>query len=419
MYNIKKLENGLTIVAEYIPYVKSVSFGVWVNNGSRYENINESGISHFIEHMLFKGTKNRSSKQLAESIDRIGGQINAFTGKENTCYYTKTLDSHIDISIDVLSDMLFNSLFTKKDINIEKKVIFEEINMYEDSPEDVANDLLMETVWAKDSLGQPILGTYDTLNNISKDTIMQYYKSHYCPSNTVIAIAGNFDYDIVIEKINKHFGNWENSKIFNNSFENADYSKDIVFKKKDIEQAHLCVGFKGIEHGNDDIYTLLLINTIFGGGMSSMLFQNIREKKGLCYSIYSYSVSYQNAGLFTIYTGLNPSKTTEVIKLIGNEIESLKKNKLTEEEIYKGREQLKGNIILGMESVSSRMSSIGKSVLTLGKIKTPEEVLKKCDEIDINSVDRLINKIFDKQNLSFSLVGSVPKNTNFYDLFDF
>lgn len=413
MFKKVTLDNGVRIVYEKIPHVRSVSVGVWIGAGSRNESPRNNGVSHFIEHMLFKGTGKRSAKEIAENIDNIGGQLNAFTGKECTCYYTKTLDSHIDISMDVLADMLFNSKFRTSDIDLERKVILEEIGMYEDTPEDMAHDILTESVWEGHSLGYPILGTKECLNGIDKDIIRSYIDANYLPSNCVVSVAGNFDEDGLIPIIASYFGRWHGIPDVKGEVRNPVYKKSIKIKEKDTEQVHLCIGFKGIEHGSDELYTLLAINNIFGGGMSSRLFQNIREEKGLVYSIYSYPSSYKNAGLFTIYAGMNPERLKEVIQLVKEEVILLAEKGITSDEIAKSKEQLKGNYILGLESTSSRMNSIGKSELMLGKIYTPEEVLARIDKISMENVQGVIKKVFDLDTYSLSVVGNV-KNEDIY-----
>jgi len=392
--------------------------GIWVGAGSRNEKKEINGISHFIEHMLFKGTKKRSAKEIAESIDSIGGQINAFTGKECTCYYTKTLDTHIDIAIDVLTDMFFNSVFSEKDIDIERKVVLEEISMYEDSPEDLVHDYLSETVWENDAIGMPILGTYESLHNIERDTIVNYISEHYLPENTVIAVAGNFDDNVLIDIVKKNFGSWYSDRKPVKQFEKANFKVSNRIKQKDIEQVHICLGFEGIEHGNDDLYSLLAINNVFGGGMSSRLFQKIREERGLVYSIYSYPSSYCNAGLFTIYAGMNPEHRDTFLKLVMEEIKILIKHGISEEELAKSKEQLKGSYILGLESTSSRMNSLGKSELMLGKVYTPEEVLKKIDEVNNEKVREIIEKVFQMEKMSIAVVGNINEKLIYQNIYE-
>ena len=403
------LDNGLRLVYEKISYVRSVSVGIWVGTGSRSENTKNNGISHFIEHMLFKGTTNRSAKEIAECIDAIGGQINAFTGKECTCYYTKTLDTHLNISLDILSDMLFNSRFASNDIKVEKKVVVEEIGMYEDTPEELVHDIFSEMVWRGNSLGYPILGTHECIDRFNKKMINQYMEENYTPYNTVISVAGNFDEAQLIEDVKKYFGNWSCTREYSRNYQPAEYRTDKVIREKDTEQVHLCMGFEGIENGDDRVYSLLALNNIFGGGMSSRLFQKIREEKGLVYSIYSYPSTYKTAGLFMIYAGMNPEYLQTVIDLTKKEIDLLIKKGITKDELDKSKEQLKGNYILGLESTNSRMNSIGKSELMLGRINTPEEVLQKMDRITIDNIREVIGMVFKYEKLSISAVGNLKK----------
>ncbi|NLU26229.1 MAG: insulinase family protein [Hungateiclostridium thermocellum] len=409
MYKRIKLENGVRVVCEKIPYLRSVSIGIWVGTGSRNESQSNNGISHFIEHMLFKGTDNRSAREIADSIDSIGGQLNAFTGKECTCYYTKTLDSHADIALDVLSDMFFNSRFEEKDIEVEKKVILEEIGMHEDSPEELVHDILSETVWEDNSLGLPILGTRETLLNINKDKIKAYINERYLPQNTVIAVAGNFEEDRIIDVIKEKFGGWNASGKDSKTIEDAKFKVNSKIKVKDTEQIHICMGFEGVAHGSDELYPLLAVNNVLGGGMSSRMFQKIREEKGLVYSIYSYPSSYKNAGLFTIYAGMNAEHLEKVVELIIKEIKILLKEGLSKDELEKSKEQLKGSYILGLESTSSRMNSMGKSEVLMDRIYTPDEILKKIDAVNQESVERVIKQIFCLDKISFAIVGNIKK----------
>ncbi len=406
------LKNGVRVVCEKIPYVRSVSAGIWIKTGSRNENIKNNGISHFIEHMLFKGTETRSAAQIAESIDNIGGQLNAFTGKECTCFYSKTLDEHVETALDVLSDMIFRSVFAKKDISLEKKVILEEIGMYEDSPEDLVHDQLSETVWSGSSIGYPILGTRKSLRSISREMIAEYMKDRYTTDNTVISIAGNFDDTQLEELLEKYFGSWDTVSKSGQENHNVVFKPEVSKKDKDTEQVHICIGFEGIRNGDSSIYPLLAVNNILGGGMSSRLFQRIRERKGLVYSIYSYPTTYKDAGLFTIYAGMKPENLGQVMSLIYDEIRLLKKKGISQSELDKTREQMKGNYMLGLESTSSRMNSIGKSELLLGYINTPEEILNKIRAITMDGVTDIIQKILDLDKKGISLVGSIRNNTN-------
>lgn len=410
MYKKHILDNGVRVVYERIPYVRSVSLGIWVKTGSRNENGRNNGISHFIEHMLFKGTKKRSAAEIAETIDNIGGQLNAFTGKECTCFYAKTLDTHLDLAFDVLADMFFNSLFASKDITVEKKVILEEIGMYEDSPEELVHDILSETVWDGNPIGYPILGSQKCLKSINKQSIIAYMSKNYTPGNVVISVAGNFEEESLVGMIGKYFRDWKAETAKRTEYEAVIFKPGLKIKEKETEQVHLCLGFKGIEHGNDRLYSLLAVNNIFGGGMSSRLFQKIREKKGLVYSIYSYPSAYKNAGLFTIYAGMKPEQLNEVSQLILDEIRLLVKKGIKPGDLAKSKEQLKGNYILGLESTSSRMNSIGKSELMLGYINTPEEVLEKIDAISMEVIDDIIDKTFDIGSAGVSIVGNIKQD---------
>lgn len=411
MYTKYLLDNGLRIVTEKIPHVKSVSIGIWVETGSRHEDSSNNGISHFIEHMLFKGTYNRSAKDIAESIDNIGGQLNAFTSKECTCFYAKVLDNHLPIAVDVLADMLFNSKFSEEDIEKEKSVVLEEINMYEDSPEDIVHDLLSQTLYDGHSLALPILGRTNVLKNLTRKDILDYFKKHYTPDNTVISIAGNFDCDETIKQLEASFGNWNGSKTTFDIKKPTILNKRLKSKSKSTEQLHLSIGMEGVPQGKRDLYSLLVLNNIFGGSMSSRLFQRIREERGLVYSIYSYPSSYKDTGLFAIYAGLNPNHLLTVYELILKEIRNLKNGSLTKEEVNRSKEQLKGNFILGLESTSSRMTSLGKSELLLEEIYSPKEILEKIDKISLNDVKDIIDKIFDMNKFNVAYVGKL-KNEN-------
>ncbi|WP_368487637.1 M16 family metallopeptidase [Clostridium sp. BJN0013] len=405
MYNVFKLDNGLRIVVEDIDYVNSVSVGLWVKNGSRNENDKNNGISHFIEHMFFKGTTNRTALEIAECIEDIGGQINAFTGKEATCFYVKVLNSHLDLAIDVISDMLFNSKFLPEDIEKEKGVIIEEINMSEDSPEDVLSDLHSKAMWGKDSISFPILGSIDTVKSFTKEHLMEYISSYYIPENSVISIAGNVDLNKVERLIEKYFGTWNilNKKVTN--YSKPEFLSNHFFKKKNIEQLHLSLGIPGVENGSNDLYTLLILNNMYGGVASSILFQKIREERGLCYSIYSYITTFNNIGAITVYAGLNAKYAYDVIARIKDEMLKFSTSVITKDKLKKLKEQLKGNYILGLESISSRMFNNGKSLLLLNRLNIPEDIIDKINKIDEESIERVMKNTFYKGIVNSSFVG--------------
>ncbi|WP_282192230.1 M16 family metallopeptidase [Romboutsia ilealis] len=405
MYKKHVLENGLTIIGEEIPYVKSISLGIWINAGSRIEDEEISGISHFIEHMLFKGTKNRTSKQIASEIDNLGGQINAFTSKECTCYYVKLLDSHIDIGIDILSDMILNSKFNEDDLDKERSVIIEELKMYEDSPEDLAYDLLTENIYKNDTLGMNIIGTEESLKKLNREKLLDYFNKYYLPNNSVIAISGNFNFNEIINKIEEKFKGWKKKSV-NIDIKKAEFKSCFLTKNKDIEQVNLAMSLEAVPLENDEeVYALAVINTVFGGSISSRLFQKIREEKGLVYSIYSSQSLYRKCGELGIFASMSNEHLEEVYESIIEEIKIMKKDYLTEQEIKESKEQLKGSYILGLESTSSRMMSIGRSLLLNNKVESTDDILKSIDNVDRETVKKVIDKIFNLNKLGVCIVG--------------
>lgn len=404
MYKQYSLNNGLRVALEKIDYVQSISIGLWVKSGSRNENENNNGISHFIEHMMFKGTDNRSAKKIVKTIEDLGGQINAFTGKEATCYYIKLLYTHLDVALDILSDMLFNSKFDEEDIELEKGVILEEISMDEDSPEDVLVELHNKAVWGQDPITLPILGSREGVKSFKRNQIIEYLNNYYVPENCVISIAGNFDENIY-KLIESYFGNWKALGGSPVKYSTPDILSNHLFKNKEIEQLHMNLGIQGVEIGNEDMPNLLLLNNILGGTTSSILFQKIREEKGRCYSIYSYANGYNNTGIINIYTGLNPKYSIEVLKLIMEEVYKFSKSYISKEQIIKGKEGLKGSYILGLEGTSSRMFSNGRSLLLLNKINKPEDIIKEIDKIDSESIHRVKKNTFKKGIINSAFVG--------------
>jgi predicted Zn-dependent peptidase len=406
MYKLIQLKNGLRVVLEHIDYVNSVSVGLWVNNGSRNEDANNNGISHFIEHMFFKGTEKRSAKQIAEEIEDVGGQLNAFTGKEATCYYIKALDTHLDLSLDILSDMLFRSKFAEEDIEKEKGVVIEEINMSEDTPEDVLSDLHSKAIWGDDSISLPILGVIDTVNAFTREQLTEYISKHYTPKNSVVSICGKIDVNEVEKLVEEYFGHWNSETNTTITYTTPPIIDRCLSRKKNIEQLHISLGLQGVPLGEEDLYTLLLLNNILGGGVSSLLFQTVREEHGLCYSIYSYPASFRNTGIVNVYTSLTPNYAAEALTLIKEEIYNFSKTRISDEKLHKAKEQIKGSYILGLESTSSRMFSNGKSVLFQNKINDPRNVMSKIDAINMNSVNNVMESTFAKGILNSAFVGN-------------
>lgn len=403
MYELKTLSNGIRVVAEKIDYLRSVSIGVWVGNGSRYENRSENGISHFIEHMMFKGTNRRSAEDIAREIDSVGGQINAFTAREYTCYYTKTLDAHAELAADVLSDMLTDVKLDPRDLELERRVICEEISLYEDSPEDLVYDLASYAVWGDTPMGRNILGTRETLDKMTPEMLRAYMKSHYTSENIIISVSGNYG-EGFFDMLEKYFGG---ASLINKapSMEKAIYMPKNILRRKDIEQVQLVLSFKSIDIMDDSVYSLLAFNNVFGSGMSCRLFQNIRERRGLVYSISAGHSSYSGAGVFDISAGMSPSNVEEVAELITEEIKRVKRDKLTAAEVEAAKEQLKGSYILSYESTGARMQGAGRSLLLNKPLYTQEEVLAMIDAVSTNSVADIIDRVLNTDTAAVSAVG--------------
>jgi predicted Zn-dependent peptidase len=412
MYRKSILSNGIRVVSESIPYVKSVTLGIWVGTGSRSELEHNHGISHFIEHMVFKGTFKRSAKDIAETVDEVGGQLNAFTAKEHTCYYIKVLDTHLELALDVLSDMLLYSKFDSDDIKREREVVLEEVHMYEDTPDELVHDIHLNNIWAGHALGRNILGTIPSIEKFDKSLINEYYQDFYTPDNIVIAAAGNLPHEKLAELAERYFGKMTGKKKQGN-FIKPSLIPAHTIQSKAIEQVHLCLGTHSVPQSSPDIYTIHILNNILGGGISSRLFQSIREAKGLAYSIYSYQTNYSDAGLFTIYAGTRPSNTIQVIELIRQNISEMKDIGINAGELSKTKEQLKGSLLLGLESSSSRMSRVGKMEITLGKYITLDEVVAKIDKVSLEDLREITQELFNAKTLCFTALG--PVNEEIYN----
>ncbi|MCG8395188.1 insulinase family protein [Bacillus atrophaeus] len=385
-------QNGVRVVLENNPTVRSVAIGVWIGTGSRHETPEINGISHFLEHMFFKGTNTRSARDIAESFDRIGGQVNAFTSKEYTCYYAKVLDEHANYALDVLADMFFHSSFDENELKKEKNVVYEEIKMYEDAPDDIVHDLLSKATYGNHSLGYPILGTEETLDSFNGDSLRQYMDDFYTPDRVVISIAGNVT-DSFIKDVEKWFGTYE-AKGAASGVKQPEFHYEKLTRKKETEQAHLCLGFNGLEVGHPDIYNLIVLNNVLGGSMSSRLFQDVREDKGLAYSVFSYHSSYEDSGMLTIYGGTGAKQLQLLSETIQETLGTLKRDGITPKELENSKEQMKGNLMLSLESTNSKMSRNGKNELLLGKHKTLDEIINELNEVNLESVNGLARKMF-------------------------
>lgn len=410
MYQKSTLPNGIRVVTEAIPYVKSVTVGVWVGTGSRNEEDHNHGISHFIEHLMFKGTANRSAKDIAETVDAVGGQLNAFTAKEYTCYYIKVLDNHLELALDILSDMMLSSRYAPEDIAREREVVLEEVNMYEDSPDELVHDIYLDNVWPHHPLGRNILGTTESIGRFDRNLVCEYYDNFYRPDNIVVAAAGNLTHARVEELIGRFFGGFSGRK-------KAQAAKPPLLMPtrrlhaRESEQVHFCLGTASVPQDSPDIYVAHVLNNILGGGISSRLFQAIREERGLAYSIYSYLSNYSDSGLFTIYAGTRPANLDQVVELILENVEQLKNGDLSAAELNKTKEQLKGNLLLGLESSSSRMSRLGKMEITMGKYTTLDEVVAKIEKVSMDDLQKMMDTVFVAEKLSFTALGPVKDNT--------
>ncbi|ADM37767.1 insulinase family protein [Bacillus spizizenii] len=385
-------QNGVRVVLENNPTVRSVAIGVWIGTGSRHETPEINGISHFLEHMFFKGTSTRSAREIAESFDRIGGQVNAFTSKEYTCYYAKVLDEHANYALDVLADMFFHSTFDENELKKEKNVVYEEIKMYEDAPDDIVHDLLSKATYGNHSLGYPILGTEETLASFNGDSLRQYMHDYYTPDRVVISVAGNIS-DSFIKDVEKWFGSYE-AKGKATGLEKPEFYTEKLTRKKETEQAHLCLGFKGLQVGHERIYDLIVLNNVLGGSMSSRLFQDVREDKGLAYSVYSYHSSYEDSGMLTIYGGTGANQLQQLSETIQETLATLKRDGITSKELENSKEQMKGSLMLSLESTNSKMSRNGKNELLLGKHKTLDEIINELNAVNLERVNGLARQLF-------------------------
>ncbi|HWT74894.1 MAG TPA: pitrilysin family protein [Mobilitalea sp.] len=410
MTNINQLSNGITVITEELPYLRSSSFGIWVKAGSANEDDSNNGIAHVIEHMLFKGTKSRNAKQIADEMAKIGGNMNAFTSKECTSYYATTLSEHLIIAIDIISDMLINSLIDEKALKKEKGVIIEEIDMYDDSPEDLAHEMLQQRVWKDHPLGYMISGTKKVVRKVTREQILDFMDTYYVGENMIISVAGNFHRSELLILLEEKFGAIKSRSLKTRSEAGRpEYNRVVCKREKDIEQMHCNIAFDSISYLSEERYVLSVLNSIFGGSINSRLFQKIRENSGLTYSIYSYGSSYRETGLFHIYAAMNPAQTSTVIKKINQIVAEIKKKGVTSEELLMTKEQIKTELILGNESAKSRMNSNGKSMVSRGRIVTIEELINGVEKVTLRDVLDFANKYFALDKASISLVGNLKE----------
>lgn len=403
MFDQITLANGLRVIGQKLTHVRSCTVGVWVKVGSMNELSSENGLSHFIEHMVFKGTKNRSARDIAEEMDMVGGQLNAFTSKECTCFYAKVIDEDLRLAVDILADLSLRPVFDEGELNKERGVVMEEIAMVEDTPEDLVHELLADVQYSG-SLKEPILGTNDLIRGYSRDDMVTYWKRHYVPQNMVLAISGNYDWDEFLQMVNEYFDEFPNQKGEDAASEPQVFLPGRKAREKDTEQLHICMGFPGVPAGDDEIYALSVFNNILGGGMSSRLFQRIREELGMAYSVYSYSSSYTGLGVFNIYAGTTPENGEVVIREIQDQMKILLDEGMTEKEFISAKAQLRSGFVLALESSSGRMQSIGRALLLRGKAQDPEEALRKIDAVTMEDVNAIAARILSSKP-SAAIVG--------------
>ena len=406
MYQKTTLVNGLRIVSESIPYMSSISLGIFAGTGSRHETPAEQGVSHFIEHLMFKGTHRRSAKDIAEMVDDVGGQLNAATDRENTCYYIKVLPEHLSLGMDILSDMLLNSKFADVDVEKERQVVLEEISLYEDSPDELIHDLHMNSLWPGHALGRNILGTRETIAAMDRQAILDYRIRHYVPDNLVIAAAGNLTHEQLVELSQLYWAD-----VSGKSQMLVDPTPTFVaarlLQEKDIEQLHVCLGTPGVAHDSSQYYASHVLNTILGGGVSSRLFQSIREDRGLAYSVCSYPSSFRDTGLMTIYAGVSPENSREVIEITNAILADIRVNGVRPDEIKRAKEQLKAGLMFSMESSASRMSRVGRAEISSREYLSPEKLAAKVDAVSLEQLFELAQPLYQPENTCMTALGPV------------
>ena len=399
------LPSGLIILTERMEHIRSVAMGVWIRSGSRHELPEVNGISHFVEHMVFKGTRSRSAKSIAREVDAIGGNLDAFTGKETICFNLKVLDEHVPTALDVLSDLVLNPVFNNEDIMRERGVILEEIKMDEDNPDYLVHEIFTQSFWKDHPLGKPILGTKETVRGFEQSVLFDYYGKRFSGKNMVLSAAGNLEHDAFVDLVSRRFANM--APYADNLAETAPHttSKIVLRNKKALEQVQLCLGVPAPPTADELRYVTLLLNTVLGGGMSSRLFQTVREERGLAYSIFSDLNPYRDTGSLCVYAGTSSAHCMEVIQLIMSEFRRLKNEALPEEELRRAKDQLKGNIVLGLESSMSRMSNLARQEMYFEHFFGFDEIMEKVESVDSEQVMAIANVLFDPDKVAVTLLG--------------
>jgi predicted Zn-dependent peptidase len=390
---------------EQLKNYRSVILGVWVKVGARNETADKNGISHFLEHMFFKGTKKRTATDISIDIDSLGGDLNAFTSRENTAFYIKVLDEYVDKGTELLTDIFLHSTFDAEEIEKEKGVIKEEIKMVEDTPDDYIHDLFSRTVWGDLGLGQPVLGKRETIKSFTRDDVMAHVRKYYGTADTVISCAGNFEPDHIMQLLNQKLGSLRRGSE-PETFSPPSFNNSIAIFPKELSEAHICLGVEGIPYASSERYALAVLNAILGASVSSRLFQEIREKKGYAYSIYSFASSYMDTGFWAVYAGTGKKKATMVTELILKEMKGLR-DTITEEEFKRAKDQMKGNLVLGLESTSSRMQSIARQEIYYGRHFTQNEIMKAIEDVTISHVKDLAHRLVNLGKMSLAVLGPI------------
>jgi predicted Zn-dependent peptidase len=400
------LDNGLRILTERMTQVRSISIGVWLTRGSRHESAERGGIAHFVEHMLFKGTATRSAEDIAQAIDSIGGQLDAFTAKEYASYYIKVLDEHLPLAIDILSDIVRNPAFSPDDIAREKKVVIEEIKMVEDTPDDLVHELFTQGFWENHPLGRPILGTRETVESFNVDLLRSYFANAYTPRNLIVSAVGNLDHGRVRELVAEKFGSLESiGEAFGEQAPKV--VPKILIRNKELEQSHLCLGASSYPQNHDDRYSSYVLNTLLGGSMSSRLFQNVREKRGLAYAVFSGLSAYRDAGSFTIYAGCSNEAVGEVIDLVVEELRAVKQAPVSDAELQRAKDHLKGSLMLSLENTASRMSHLARQEIYFDRQFGLDETLQGIERVTSAEVQRVAADLFRNGALAATVLGNV------------
>lgn len=410
MYQKTTLPNGLRVLTETMPAVRSASIGVWADVGSALEVRERRGISHLVEHMLFKGTTRRSARQIAETMDGVGGNLNAFTDKETTCYYAKVIDRHVPLALDVLADMFLNSTFDAGELAKEQNVVLEEIKMYEDSPDELIHDLFLQTMWTGADLGEPTIGFADSVVKVTPDDLRAHMRAHYAPNSVIVAAAGNVEHERFVEMVAEQFASFDGACTLP-SAESPQTTPAVHVRHKDSEQAYVVIGTRGLSVRDERRYALSLLDTILGGGMSSRLFQEIREKRGLVYTVYSFQAAYREAGLFGVYAGTSPEHVQSCIDLTVEQFHRIADVRVGDDELHLAKEHMKGNLTLSLESTSSRMIRLGRNEFALGRYLSPEEIEARIDAVTAQDLQELAQDLLPDPNVGLCVIGPVDEST--------